>query len=168
MKTLLMISAATLFGASAALAQDNQTFITLDSNQNGSVSFDEAVIADPSLDRASFDAQDSDGDGSLNAAEFEAWLEGRADAEANADVGVESDIDDNPVYDEPQDSAIESEAEIEAETGLESESEIDPMEDPMDDPLQDPITDPEVGHDAELGADTDIDAEGSLEDPMRG
>ena len=117
MKTLLMISAATLFGASAALAQDNQTFITLDSNQNGSVSFDEAVIADPSLDRASFDAQDSDGDGSLNVAEFEAWLEGRADAEANADVGVESDVDsdpveDNPVYDEPQDSAIESEAEI--------------------------------------------------------
>ena len=46
MKTLLMISAATLFGASAALAQDNQTFITLDSNQDGAVSFDEAVIAD--------------------------------------------------------------------------------------------------------------------------
>lgn len=173
MKTLLMISAATLFGASAALAQDNQTFITLDSNQNGSVSFDEAVIADPSLDRASFDAQDSDGDGSLNVAEFEAWLEGRADAEANADVGVESDVDsdpveDNPVYDEPQDSSIESEAGIEAETGLESETGIDPMEDPMDDPLQDPITDPEVGNDAELGVDTDIDAEGSLEDPMRG
>ncbi|GLK53065.1 EF-hand domain-containing protein [Maricaulis virginensis] len=169
MKTLLMISAATLFGASAALAQDNQTFITLDSNQDGAVSFDEAVIADPSLDRASFDEQDSDGDGSLNAAEFEAWLEGRADAEA----GVESDIDDNPVeddpvYDEPQDSPIESEAGIEAETGLESETGIDPMEDPMDDPLQDPITDPEVGNDAELGADTDIDAEGSLEDPMRG
>ena len=165
MKTLLMISAATLFGASAALAQDNQTFITLDSNQNGSVSFDEAVIADPSLDRASFDAQDSDGDGSLNVAEFEAWLEGRADAEAGVESDVDSDpVEDNPVYDEPQDSAIESEA----ETGLESETGIDPMEDPMDDPLQDPITDPEVGNDAELGADTDIDAEGSLEDPMRG
>jgi len=169
MKTFLMISAATLFGASAALAQDNQTFITLDSNQNGSVSFDEAVIADPSLDRASFDAQDSDGDGSLNVAEFEAWLEGRADAEAGVESDVDSDpVEDNPVYDEPQDSSIESEAEIEAETGLESETGIDPMEDPMDDPLQDPITDPEVGNDAELGVDTDIDAEGSLEDPMRG
>ncbi|MBO6765519.1 hypothetical protein [Maricaulis sp.] len=169
MKTLLMISAATLFGASAALAQDNQTFITLDSNQDGAVSFDEAVIADPSLDRASFDEQDSDGDGSLNAAEFEAWLEGRADAEAGVEGDVDSDpVEDNPVYDEPQDSSIESEAGIEAETGLESETEIDPMEDPMDDPLQDPITDPEVGNEAELGADTDIDAEGSLEDPMRG
>ncbi|MEA1940751.1 MAG: hypothetical protein U9P68_00745 [Pseudomonadota bacterium] len=150
MKTFLMISAATLFGATAALAQDNETFVTLDSNQNGAVSYDEAVIADPALDRASFEAQDTDGNGSLNVAEFEAWLEGRAEAEA--------DVESEPADGQPHDLTPDTEAEIEAETGIGSRSEagIDPMDDPM--------TDTDVGGQADAG----LDAEGTLEDPMRG
>lgn len=152
MKTLLMISAATLFGATTALAQDNETFVTLDSDQNGAVSYDEAVTADPTLDRASFEEQDTDGNGSLNVAEFEAWLEGRAEAEAGADAEVESE----PADGQPHDLTAHTEAEIDAETDSQSETGIDPMEDPM--------TDTEVGGEAEAG----LDAEGTLDDPMRG
>lgn len=154
MKTLLMISAATLFGATTALAQDNETFVTLDSDQNGAVSYDEAVTADPTLDRASFEEQDTDGNGSLNVAEFEAWLEGRAEAEAGADAEVESE----PADGQPHDLTADTEAELDAEADIDSQSEagIDPMEDPM--------TDTEVGGEA----DAELDAEGTLDDPMRG
>ena len=154
MKTLLMISAATLFGATTALAQENETFVTLDSNQNGAVSYDEAVIADPTLDRASFEEQDTDGNGSLNVAEFEAWLEGRAEAEA----GAEADVESEPADGQPHDLTLDTEAEIEAETGIDSQSEtaIDPMEAPMDDP--------DVGGEADAG----LDADGTPDDPMRG
>ena len=150
MKTLLMISAATLFGATTALAQENETFVTLDSDQNGAVSYDEAVIADPTLDRAAFEEQDADGNGSLNVAEFEAWLEGRAEAEA--------DVENEPADGQPYDLTPDTEADIEAETGIDSQSEtaIDPMDDPM--------TDTEVGGEA----DAELEAEGTLDDPMRG
>jgi len=158
MKTLLMISAATLFGATTALAQENETFVTLDSNQNGAVSYDEAVIADPTLDRASFEEQDTDGNGSLNVAEFEAWLEGRAEAEAGAEADVESD----PADGQPHDLTPDTEAEIEAETGIDSQSET--AIDPMEDPIEDPMTDPDVGGEA----DAELDADGTPDDPMRG
>lgn len=158
MKTLLMISAATLFGATTALAQENETFVTLDSNQNGAVSFDEAVVADPTLDRSTFEEQDTDGNGSLNVAEFEAWLEGRAEAEA--------DVENEPADGQPYDLTPDTEAEIDAETDIDgqSEAEIDPMEDPVDDPLEDPLTDPEVGGEADAG----LDADGTPDNPMRG
>ena len=158
MKTLLMISAATLFGATTALAQDNETFVTLDSDQNGAVSYDEAVIADPALDRASFEAQDTDGNGSLNVAEFEAWLEGRAEAEAGADAEVE----DEPADGQPYDLTADTEAGIEAETDIDTQSEAEI--EPMDDPVEDPMTDTEVGGEAETG----LDADGTPDDPMRG
>ncbi|WP_300543896.1 hypothetical protein [Maricaulis sp.] len=121
MKMLLMMSAAALFGASAAAAQDNQTFVTLDSNADGSVSFDEALLADPELSHDAFAEHDTDGNGSLNVAEFEAWLQARAEADAEMQDGgpVDASRPDTPEADAGLQTGIDTQVEADTETSLE-------------------------------------------------
>ena len=162
MKTLLMISAATLIGAGAAAAQENATFITLDSNANGAVSYDEAVLADPTLTREAFADSDIDGDGSLNVAEFEAWLETRADAEA----GVEPAPQDGSELDsDALESEIDPDAGIDSDIGTSQDSVYDDPSDPLEEPSDEPMPEPELdsGLDAEIQTERD-----EPENPMRG
>jgi len=170
MKTLLMISAATLIGAGAAAAQENSTFITLDSNANGSVSYDEAVLADPTLTRDAFADSDIDGDGSLNVAEFEAWLEARADAEAGAEADPQdgSDLDSGAL-----ESEIDPNAGIDSDIGTSQDSVYDdpsdPLEEPMDEPIDEPSDEPMPEPELDSGLDAEIQTEiDDPENPMRG
>ena len=166
MKTLLMISAATLIGAGAAAAQESSTFITLDSNANGAVSYDEAVLADPTLTREAFADSDIDGDGSLNVAEFEAWLETRADAEA----GVEPAPQDGSELDsDALESEIDPDAGIDSDIGTSQDSVYDDLSDPLEEPSEEPSDEPMPEPELDSGLDAEIQTEiDDPENPMRG
>ena len=69
MKKLLAIILATGFASTAALAAD---FTTVDADQNGAVTMDEAKAAMPELTEDAFKAADGDQNGELSADEFAA------------------------------------------------------------------------------------------------
>jgi hypothetical protein len=77
LKTTLIASAAAIAFAGAAVAGDDVTFAQLDGNRDGMVSRDE-IPADHTM-AGKFAELDSDGNGSISQAEFDAWKAGKSE-----------------------------------------------------------------------------------------
>lgn len=85
MKKLLIISAAALFGASAAYATP---FEDADANGDGVVTFEELQAVNPDATQEEFDAADLNGDGMLSRDEYDAAFGGDDDDDAD-DTGYD-------------------------------------------------------------------------------
>ncbi|MDI5934768.1 EF-hand domain-containing protein [Halomonas kalidii] len=77
MKKLILLPLALLFSASVVVAEGTDKFDELDTNQDGSLSQEEAS----SVEGLDFETADTDGDGSLSEEEFKAAQEGMEGAE---------------------------------------------------------------------------------------
>lgn len=83
-RTLVAIASAIGLSLSgAALAQDLD-FATLDTDMNGSISFEELQVALPDVTEDQFASYDTDGNGELSEEELAAVSSAGADAEAPA------------------------------------------------------------------------------------
>lgn len=70
----LLITIAAIGLSSAAFAQAAVTFASVDADTSGGVSLAEAQVAWPDLTQEAFDAADTSKDGSLDQAEFDAYV----------------------------------------------------------------------------------------------
>jgi hypothetical protein len=74
MKKLLALATAFALVSTAALAQAATDFATLDADASGDVSIAEANTIWPDLTAEAYAAADTDGDGKVSQAEYEAFL----------------------------------------------------------------------------------------------
>ena len=162
MKKFLMITAASLMGASAAYAQAS---LDADTDINGSVSLEEAQAVDSTVTQLDFDMYDLDADGELSMSEFAAWNADRSSATMDAEIDTDASV-------VTEDEAVTTESEVSTDSDADVETDIDPVPDAdpeldldMDSELDispEPVVTPDTGADdnpiLEPDMTTDLDA----------
>ena len=85
MKKLIAIAAlAATFAAPGALAGEDMTLASLDTDASGSLSLAEVQAAKPEVTAEKFAKYDTDASGALNQAEFDAWKAAKAEKKDKA------------------------------------------------------------------------------------
>ncbi|MEE2690287.1 MAG: EF-hand domain-containing protein [Pseudomonadota bacterium] len=74
MLTRIIAASAFVFAASAANAQQQVDFASVDTDQSGGLSFSEVQAISASATQDEFTKYDTDGSGELSESEFDAWL----------------------------------------------------------------------------------------------
>ena len=176
MKQYLMITAATLFGVSAAHAQ---TLTDADTDLNGTVSLEEAQAVDPSVTETDFAVYDINGDGELSPMEYAAWNEDRAGVRAgNSDSGTtaEGEITMQPVVDPDindgsaagdDDDSVPAEPDNAVDVGgeLDIDGDVDLTPVPLTRDLEadpEPVIEPDLSTDVDPAAEAEAEAEAEV------